>query len=122
MRSILIVLTAGALLGFAWVHHLVQPIFDGDPTGIVWVVAAVTGAGALAAFWAPSWLAWLCEHGVTLMLGLLGTVVGFMSAIAGAVSGDDAAKMDGVTTALTTTIAGMVSHLFLIVLEKVSRR
>ncbi len=55
------------------------------------------------------------------MLGLLGTVAGFMIAITGAVEGDTALKFAGVSTALSTTAVGIVAHLYLLVMQRFMR-
>jgi hypothetical protein len=117
----IVVATALALLGAAVTTGLAQEAFASDATGLVWMVTAITLLGTFAAFEAPSWLTWICDHGLTLLFGLLGTVVGFMAALHGIVSGDEVAKLAGVATALSTTAVGMVSHLYLILLERVSR-
>lgn len=120
-RPLVVVVTAAALVTAALTTGLAQEAFAADSTGIVWLVTAVTLLGTLAAFSGPSWLTWICDHGLTLLFGLLGTVVGFLAALQGIVSGDEVAKLAGVSTALSTTAVGMVCHLYLILLERVSR-
>lgn len=118
-RVLTVQVVAILLAVYAWMLGYVQPLFNGDATGISYAVVAVAGAGTLSAHYRGEWLAWISHHGVCTMLGLLGTVLGFLDALAGLSEGSDVAKLAGVTTALTTTVVGMIAHLYLILLQKV---
>ncbi len=108
-----------ALYWAAFMIGWVGIIIDGDSTGISYGVFAIAGVGLMSMSWTPEWGRWLCDHGVPLLLGLLGTLVGFMTALSGMVLDDSALKMQGVDSALTTTITGLVVHLYLLVTLKV---
>ena len=100
-----------------------QAIWHADATHISAGIAAITVAASISAGFARTreWLPWVVDNGVTLLLGLLGTVLGFMAAVQGMASADVAAKMGGVSTSNATTVAGLVCHLYLLVLARVVR-
>ncbi len=110
-----------ALLIVAWMNGFLGEVLLSDQTGIVWIVIAICMFGAISSNWFPFFNDWVLEHGLTLMVGLLGTVVGFTIAINGAVTNDVAIKLSGVDTALTTTAVGIVTHIYLLVLQRVMR-
>lgn len=64
---------------------------------------------------------WVIDNQVMPMLGLLGTVLGFMIALNGIVGAMEATKLAGVETALITTAAGMIAHLWLLVVREATR-
>lgn len=91
-------------------------IYAGDHTGLAW---AITAAALLWFTPFARWRRWACDHGVLLMLGLLGTLIGFSEALLGAQGSDQALVLSGVSTALYTTLVGLVLHLYLILLDRV---
>jgi len=117
MKAIL-ALTALALLAAGAVAGVIQPLFAADGTGLTYASAALAVFGTVAP---KDWLKWLVKHGLTIMLGLLGTVLGFWTALEGLSVEDDIVMQSGVATALTTTVVGMVAHLYLTLLLRVSR-
>lgn len=122
MREAILVLTAIGLVALAGFFGLVELTLAADSTGIAWVILIL---GALCTLLARRWralLTWTCDQGVAVTLGLLGTVIGFMNALSGIAAGDDATKLEGVETALVTTIVGVIAHLWLIVVREVTRR
>lgn len=121
MRESVLLLTAFGLLAFGYVGGVVQPIYAGDSTGIVWGISGLALMGTVLARWRRGVLRFLCSEGVTMTLGLLGTVLGFIAALSGVVSGDEILKLDGVRTALFTTAAGIVGHLWLMLVREATR-
>ena len=120
MRALIVTLLAIAIgVAADWQADLIRPLFDQDTTHITYVIAGLTAA--LGTTYRTKWTPWTVKHGVLLMFGLLGTVVGFMMALSGVTAGVDLTKMTGVTTALTTTIVGIVCHLYLLVLVRVQK-
>lgn len=111
--------TVALLLVSVWLAGVLD--FIHDETGMVWLIAAVAVMGAICARYARPWLEWLCDAGVPVLLGLLGTVAGFIMAIQGIQGDAEAAKISGVGTALSTTAVGLVAHLYLILMERVTR-
>jgi len=87
-----------------------------DSTGLVFIIATITIAGGLG--W---WRDWLCEQGITLLIGLLGTIIGFWMALSGVVTGAEDLKLDGLGTALSTTVCGLVTHFYLLVMERIGQ-
>ncbi len=116
MKPILAI-TALSLLAAGAVAGVVQPLFVADATYLTYASVLV----AVFCTFNASWLEWVCKHGLTIMLGLLGTVVGFWHALEGMALGDDIIKVAGVSTALTTTVVGMICHLYLVLIQRVSR-
>lgn len=121
MREIILMVIAAGLLAVAVVSGNLQHVIDGDRTGIVWAVGALGFVGTACARWRRAWLTWMCDQGVAPLLGLLGTVIGFMMALGGLSSDAYAANMAGVETALTTTVAGVVVHLWLLLVREFTR-
>ena len=111
---IVIPIVAVALMAAGLITGVVQPVYEGDTTYITYAATVVAMIGT---FW-PTMRNWIVEHGLTLMLGFLGTVWGFWGALEGLATDDDIAKVDGVATALTTTIVGLIAHLYLLVMQK----
>lgn len=109
--AVLGLISAGLVLGW------VQPIFYNDSTYLTYAIVAVL----LFLTFFESWQEWAREHGLTLLLGLLGTVIGFSTALTGVVETDPDLKQKGVETALNTTIVGLLGHLYLIILQQVKK-
>ena len=120
-RWLVCVTVALALLAVGVLTGVVQNALLLDQTGIVWVVVTIGIVGSISARWKPSLNDWFCEHGMPLMFGLLGTVVGFMAAITGVIADDQLAKMAGVDTALSTTAVGLVTHICLLTMQRMMR-
>jgi len=116
-----LVTVAAALIGAGMVDGIVQRTILSDGTNLVWVIVAVGILGTIASRAAPSWTDWITTNGVSVMLGLLGTVLGFTQAISGAIAGDPSLKFAGASTALATTACGIVVHLYLLLLLRVVR-
>ena len=115
---ILHVIAATALYG-AWRANLLVEFFAADKMGLTALIAAVaiTGiSGVAMRRWAL--VEFIKKHLPT--LGLLGTAVGFSLAVAGlgADSGGFELKLLGLNTALNTTIAGLIGHLWLALNER----
>jgi hypothetical protein len=121
-RWIVLATIAAALVFAASLEGWTTRIITSDSTGIVWVVAVAFVLGFVSLLRGPAVADWMCDHGVTLMLGLLGTLVGFMAALTGAVDGDTAQKFSGVNSALVTTVAGLVAHMYLLLATRVLGR
>jgi hypothetical protein len=118
MRTAIVAITAGALLLAGLIMGVVQPLYDGDGTGLTYAATVVALVGTFAA----GLRAWIVEHGITLLLGFLGTVIGFLSSLEGLAADDDVIKLAGVSTALTTTVVGLCCHLYLLVIQRVAQR
>lgn len=116
--KIILALTALALLTAGAVAGVIQPLFASDGTYLTYASAAVAVFGTVCS---RDWLEWIVKHGLTIMLGLLGTVLGFWGALEGLSVDDDIVMQSGVSTALTTTVVGMVAHLYLVLIQRVSR-
>lgn len=116
-KSAIFFITVLGLVAAGCVVGMVQPLFIGDSTyltyGIVGIAVFLTFSASLRD--------WCCEHGITLLLGLLGTVIGFSMALQGVEASDQVMKMNGVQTALNTTIVGLTSHLYLIIQQRINR-
>ena len=110
-----------ALISAGILGGIVQRALFSDQTGIVWLVVGLGIMGSISSRWFPALNDWLCEHGMSLMLGLLGTVIGFMGAIIGATTGDVTAKLVAVETALSTTMVGLVVHMYLLIMQRLMR-
>jgi hypothetical protein len=106
---------AAALAG--WLQHVIVA----DGTGIVWGTMGLAGLTFATAAWTSEFIDWACEHGLTLLLGLLGTLTGFMAALSGVTDGDIVQKLAGIETALSTTVVGLVCHLWLIAAARALR-
>ena len=105
------------LLYVAWRADLLVPFFESDTTGLIVLITAVAGLGTLcAAFRRWDDVELIRKHLPS--LGLLGTVVGISMAIAGLQEGFDI-KLLGLHTAFSTTLAGLIGHLWLVVTERV---
>lgn len=122
---------AGALLAVTFVHGWAQRIFAADVGGITYVIAAVfmVGMGICAReSFARSRTSNGVAHarylaGVLVMLGLIGTVLGFIIALDGIraesaanfaeVTRMVAAMVDGMSVAFYTTLEGAILNLWL---------
>ena len=109
-------LSAGVYAG------VVQRALFADQTGIVWVLIALACVASCATRWRYLFSDWIVEHGLLILLGLLGTVVGFMQAITGVLADDSIVKMAGVDTALSTTAVGLVAHIYLLIMQRAMRK
>lgn len=105
-----------AALGAAAIMGWPQDLAAADSTRLVYVIGAVVIVGGFG--W---WRDWLCEQGIVLMIGLLGTIIGFWLALSGVLSGTEELKLQGLGTALSTTIVGLVGHFYLLITEKIGR-
>lgn len=94
---------------------VIQPVFENDKTYITYFIVFST----IIISFIPSIRDWVCDNALTLFLGLLGTVLGFSMAIYGISNENSLAKLEGVNTALNTTIVGLISHIYLLVLRKI---
>lgn len=121
MKELILLITAAGLLALAHLAGVLEAVFTVDATGITYTIAALGAGGTLLARLCRGFLRWVCDQGVTVTLGLLGTVIGFMAALSGIVSADDTAKFAGVETALATTVVGVIAHLWLLVVREVTR-
>ena len=108
---------AAATLYAGWRLGLLVPFFVADRTGLVVLIAVVALIG-VANVGLRRWddVAFISKHLPS--LGLLGTVVGFSVAIAG-LTADFDIKLLGLHTALNTTLAGLVGHLWLSLNERI---
>ena len=105
-----------ALLGTASIFGWPQHLYAADVTKLT---LAVAGLVLIASFVGPHWRRWLCDQGVPLLLGLMGTMIGFWIALEGAISGGQEMKLEGLGTALSTTICGLVAHFYLILSTRI---
>jgi len=115
---ILHVIAATALYG-AWRAGLLVEFFAADEMGLTALIAAVAVIGvfgvAMQRWGLVEFIKIQCPT-----LGLLGTAVGFSLAVAG-LGADDGGfelKLLGLNTALNTTIAGLIGHLWLALNER----
>jgi hypothetical protein len=105
------------LLGVAWYLGWLQPMFQNDRSFLSYGIAVVLVLG-LATVANQSWK-WLhyCIA-VAPMLGLMGTVIGIMLATQGMAGSESIELRDlGVSTALNTTLMGMMVSSYLFFLE-----
>lgn len=121
MREAILLLTAGACLALAYVAGDLAALIAGDSTGLVWGVAGLGIVGTVMARRRRAWLVWLCEWQVTTLLGLLGTVLGIWQAMQGLDGTPGPEELAGAFTALTTTAAGLIVHLWLMVVREATR-
>lgn len=113
---------AAGLLAASYVSGDLQAVIDGDTTGVVvWAIGALGLFGTIAARKRRAWLRWICAEGVCTILGLFGTVVGFMIALAGITGDIQADKLGGIETALVTTAAGIIVHIWLLLVREFTR-
>lgn len=116
----------------AWRYGFVEATQANDQTGITWIIAGVFALSQVVAWWpAPkptvvggtyeAWIGedWFCSGNpnratilydaatIMVMLGLLGTVIGFMAALADIKAGDTS----GISTALWTTMVGLIGSM-----------
>lgn len=108
-------LVAAYLLGF--LDYLV----GADQSGIVAVLTGLAFICTLLASTRRKLLVWVIDNQLAPMLGLLGTVLGFMVALEGITGDVTAAKLAGVHTALVTTAAGMIAHIWLLIVREATR-
>lgn len=123
-RYLLLQLVALALVAAAVYLGWPQGLFAADATYLTVAIAVLGVVGGILPLWPAGreWLRWVVDHGVPVSLGLLGTVLGMWAAVDGMVAGNEAAKLAGAGSALTTTIAGVVVQLYLLLLERVTNR
>jgi hypothetical protein len=115
-RAIVYIICVVGLVAAGIFSGVVQPVFENDKTYITYFISTIT----VFVSFMPSIRDWLCDNAIILFLGLLGTILGFSLAISGISDDDIVTKIDGVSTALNTTIVGIVGHLYLISLKKLS--
>ncbi len=115
---ILHVIAATALYG-AWRADLLVPFFMADKMGLTGLIAGVGLIGIIGVALRHWPLAEFIKRNLP-TLGLLGTAIGFSLAVAGLGASDDGfeLKLLGLNTALNTTIAGLIGHLWLALSEK----
>lgn len=118
--AILLVVFVGALAALG-IGGILGPALRADATYIVYTLLVMSAACTALAGARRAILIWTIEAQICPTLGLLGTVIGFMAALSGIVDDVSAAKMAGVETALVTTAAGMIVHLWLLVVREVTR-
>ncbi len=110
-----------ALLGAAWLRGWIDPIFVGDSTGLTVLIAAAGLRLGMASYIAP--IRQIANSLV--LLGLIGTVVGFIIALSGvdpdtvsdvnAISPMVSTLLSGMAVALNTTLVGAALNLWLTV-------
>lgn len=123
-----------ALTAAAFAEGLVQPAFEPDKSPLTWVIAGVFLVG-LAVSWFAAWgRAQLRTVGyfsdALVMLGLIGTVWGFIVALGGVdadaagdvsrVAGMVSQLVEGMGIALYTTLEGAVLSLWLTVNRQIA--
>jgi len=113
----LVVLAAVA----AWRYGFVEATAANDSTNITWIIAGVFAVSQVAAWWKepkkivsgdlsiqPTRADILYDAAtIMVMLGLAGTVIGFMDALVDIKSGDTS----GISTALWTTLVGLIGSM-----------
>lgn len=123
MRALLYTWNTLVLLAViaAWRYGFVEATQANDQTGITWIIAGVFALSQVFAWWPapkPIFSGDLSLHPnrsgplydaatIMVMLGLLGTVIGFMAALADIKAGDTS----GISTALWTTMVGLVGSM-----------
>jgi len=108
-------IAGGGALAALHISGVLLPFIESDATRIV---PALITIAALCTIWARP-RDWVVDQQICPTLGLLGTVLGFMVALAGIEGDITADKLGGVTTALTTTAAGIIAHIWLLVVREV---
>lgn len=119
MRELIFLIAAVGSLGVAAIAGL-GGYLTSDQTGIVYLILVIglIGTATSAAPRWRHWLHWLCNEGVALLFGLLGTVVGFTTSLYALAEGNPTATLDGLRTALSTTAVGLVVHVYLLLLRR----
>jgi len=115
-RVICFIACCAALAGVATLLGWPQALYAADATNIT---LGIAGMALVAPFIGASWRRWLGDQGVTLLFGLMGTMIGFWLALEGAIQGADELKMAGLGAALSTTIAGLVAHFYTLLLSRI---
>ena len=120
-RVLILLAFLGGALGASYSVGALGDVIERDQTGIVYgLIAAALICTALAQT-RRRVLIWVLDHQIAPIVGLLGTVLGFMAALAGITGDVTAAKLSGVETALVTTAVGMVCHIWLLVVREATR-
>ena len=96
---------AAAMIGAAWHHGFLGPIYDSDQTYLTWVISAGLVLGlmmvALGRDRDAKFISWSL-----VTLGLIGTVVGFVIALRG-VSPDAAGTVEAIGPMVGGLVSGM---------------
>ncbi len=121
-RYILLILVGVALLVAAGLRGWVTMVVEADESNIIWLIVAVflVGLGAVGMRW---WRTVDYLANTLVMLGLIGTIVGFIIAFSG-VDPESAARIEsvgpmvsalisGAGVAMYTTLVGAVGHVWL---------
>jgi hypothetical protein len=115
-------IAGAALLGVGFQQGLIQTVWEGDQTHLSAVIFAIFLAGLISAAFNRHGFARFVERRLVL-LGLIGTVIGFVIALAGVdpatagdidqITGMVAGLISGLGTAMYTTLVGAVGSLWL---------
>jgi hypothetical protein len=121
-RCVVIQAIGGAGLVGLWIAGIANKPFEGDNAFLCWLIVAIAALGILCVF-LQRWrdVEWLATHVVR--IGLLGTVVGLITAFSAAKAGGSAdpdqirpmiaAVVDGMYVSLYSTLLGIGTNLWL---------
>ena len=122
-------IAAIAIVAGAWVEGYIQPLFAPDKSILTWVIAGVWLIGMVQSF-RKRWISVINISEALVMLGLIGTVFGFIVALSGVdpdkagdvsqVSGMVSRLIEGMGIALWTTLEGSVLSLWLAINQQLS--
>jgi hypothetical protein len=116
----LLILTASLIFG-AWHLGIVEPLYQQDLTYITYLVTLLWLTGiALALRYKDEW----ASHVANALpgLGLLGTLIGIKIAVTGSAGEDFSLRDLGVSSAINTTILGLIGNMYLVSFMKLLRR
>lgn len=104
-RFIILNLVGAALIVAAWLRGWVMLVIEADASRMVWLIGAVflVGVGAAGLRW---WRTVDFVANSLVLLGLIGTVVGFVIAFSG-VNPEGAAEIESIGPMVSALIAGM---------------
>lgn len=104
-RFIILNLVGAALIVAAWLRGWVMLVIEADASRMVWLIGAVflVGVGAAGLRW---WRTVDFVANSLVLLGLIGTVVGFVIAFSG-VNPEGAAEIESVGPMVSALISGM---------------
>ena len=105
-------ITAGTLFIAGWAHGVIADVFLMDRTRMTFFIAA-TGTIGLYNVARKRWEAAAYYGQLCARLGIMGTIIGFLWALAGLAEADNEAMLAGVKVALLTTLVGLGARIWI---------
>lgn len=120
-KAIITLLTTASLIFGAWHLGYVEPLYLEDQTYITYVITALWALALACWFAGKKEITEYISNTLT-TLGLLGTLLGIKIATSGQALDDHTVQSLGVSSAINTTILGIVCSLYLDTFMRMIRR